>query len=268
MNTRDLTSPPTDPAPSSPRKEMFMAFGIRLLVWGDYASFNRPEMKVERVSYDVMTPSAARGILEAIHWKPAMRWVVDVIHVLNPIQSTSIRRNELKGTIPTKGALAKALKGEPAALGLDIGDSGNRAQRASAILKDVRYGIEAHVEIVRPDVGPDGQPLAHPEAKHLETFKRRAARGQFFHQPYFGTREFPADFTLVDAFPPCPPALRGEHRLGWMLHDMAYTPNPKGGTIVESNEGRRLHAEARFFDAVMRDGVIVVPPLRREGDES
>ena len=241
-----------------------MAYGIRLLVWGDYASFNRPEMKVERVTYDVMTPSAARGILEAIHWKPGIRWVVDAIHVLAPIRLTSIRRNELKGVIPTKGALAKALKGADVEVGMDITE--NRQQRAATILRDVRYGIEAHIEVLRADVGPDGAPLAHPEAKHLETFKRRAARGQFFHQPYLGTREFLACFELVDEFPPVPEELAGEHRLGWMLQDLVFAESKsREGTFIESSEGRRVHAEARFFDAVLRDGVIRVPPLADEG---
>lgn len=242
-----------------------MAYGIKLLVWGEYASFNRPEMKVERVTYDVMTPSAARGILEAIHWKPGMRWVVDAIHVLRPIQFTSIRRNEVKGVIPTKGALAKAMKGEAAEVGMDVAD--NRAQRAAIILKDVRYGIEAHIEVLRPDVDDAGRPLEHPEAKHLEAFKRRAAKGQFFHQPYFGTREFPAFFELVAEFPAAPADLAGERKLGWMLHDMVFTES-KSGTVIESNTGKRLNAEPRFFDAVMKDGVIRMPPLDREGRAS
>lgn len=242
-----------------------MAYGVKLLVWGDYASFNRPEMKVERVTYDVMTPSAARGLLEAIHWKPGMRWVVDAIHVLKPIQFTSIRRNEVKGVIPTKGSLAKAMKGEPAEVGMDVAD--HRAQRAATILKDVRYGIEAHVEVLRPDTDDAGRPLEHPEAKHLEAFKRRAAKGQFFHQPYFGTREFPAFFELVDEFPSVPPELAGERKLGWMLYDMVFTES-KDGTVIESNTGKRLHAEPRFFDAVMQDGVLRMPPLDREGRPS
>jgi len=243
-----------------------MSYGIKLLVWGDYASFNRPEMKVERVTYDVMTPSAARGILEAIHWKPGIRWVVDAIHVLAPIRFTTVRRNELKGVIPTKGALAKAMKGENVEVGMDVADSGNRAQRAATILRNVRYGIEAHIEVLRPDVDARGRALDHPEAKHLETFKRRAAKGQFFHQPYFGTREFPADFELVEVLPAAPPELGGERKLGWMLNDIEFVDSKSTkGTFIESSEGRRVRAEARFFDATMRDGVIRVPPLAGEG---
>lgn len=185
-----------------------MSYGVKLRVWGDYASFNRPEMKVERVTYEVMTPSAARGILEAIHWKPGMRWVIDAIHVLRPIRFTPVRRNEISTKIPTKGALGLAMKGRPAALGIAVEEYCQ--QRAAIVLRDVAYGIAAHVVVLRPDAGPDGQPLEHPEAKHLETFRRRAAKGQCFHQPYLGTREFPAAFELVDSFPQGPDELRGQ----------------------------------------------------------
>jgi CRISPR-associated protein Cas5d len=241
-----------------------MAYGIKLMVWGDYASFNRPEMKVERVSYDVMTPSAARGILEAIHWKPGIKWVVDKIHVLSPIRFTHVRRNEVSCKIPTKGNVAAAMRGEPVLLGIAVEEF--RQQRAAMILRDVRYGIVAHIEIIRPDIGPDGKPLANPEAKHLESFKRRASKGQFFHQPYLGTREFPASFELVDEFPECAGVLRGERDLGMMLRDLEFTPD-KDGKIIESNEGIRLSANARFFNAVMRDGVIHVPENHRSLDD-
>lgn len=240
-----------------------MSYGIKLKVWGRYASFNRPEMKVERVSYDVMTPSAARGILEAIHWKPGMKWVVDEIHVLAPIRFTHVRRNEVSGTIPTSKPSA-AMRGESVEIGIAVEE--HRQQRAAMILCDVCYGIVAHVDIVRPDTGTDGKPLANPEAKHLETFKRRASKGQFFHQPYFGTREFPVSFELVENFPPCPDELRGEQKLGLMLHDMEFTED-KDGRIVESSEGHRLSARPRFFDSVMRDGVIRVPAMFQSLDE-
>lgn len=231
-----------------------MAFGIKLEVWGDYAAFNRPEMKVERVSYDVMTPSAARGILEAIYWKPQMRWVVDAIHVLRPIRFTHIRRNEISETIPVKGASGarKAMNDRRGSLGLDV--SAARQQRAAMVLRDVRYGIEAHVEVLAAEGGPS------PEAKHLEMFKRRASRGQYFHHPYLGVREFPAEFSLVDAFEGSPKELSGERELGYMLNDIEFTPSKNGG-VIESNEGRRVSAIPRFFQAVMRDGVIRVPPL-------
>jgi len=128
-----------------------MGYGVRLKVWGDYASFNRPEMKVERVSYDAMTPSAARGILEAIYWKPQMRWVVDRIHVLRPIQFTHVRRNEISSKIPVKGktGVTAAMKDGEGNFSMSVVD--NRQQRAAMILRDVCYGIEAHVEVIAPD---------------------------------------------------------------------------------------------------------------------
>lgn len=232
-----------------------MAYGIKLKVWGDLAAFNRPEMKVERVSYDVMTPSAARGILEAIYWKPQMRWVVDKIHVLRPIRFTHVRRNEISSKIPIGGkdGVSKAIKTGVGRLGIDV--AGDRQQRAAMVLRDVAYGIEAHVEVLEPE----GE-LAHPAAKHLETFKRRARRGQCFQHPYLGVREFPAFFELVDRFPPAPEELAAERDLGFMLHDVAFVPDPKG-KIVESSRGARVDAVPRFFRATMRDGVIDVPPL-------
>ena len=237
-----------------------MAYGIRLEVWGDYASFNRPEMKVERVTYDAITPSAARGILEAIYWKPEMQWIVDRIHVLAPLRFTHVRRNELGSKIPIQGAdgVAKAAASGKGALGICVED--HRQQRAAVILRDVRYGIEAHVEI-RPAHEDGGPPLPHPEAKHLEMFKRRARRGQFFHHPYLGCREFPAFFRLLEGdeeFPSCPDGLQDFRDLGLMLLDVEYSEDPKG-SVVEANRGRRLRATPRFFHARMNDGVIEVP---------
>jgi len=232
-----------------------MAFGIKLDVWGDYAAFNRPEMKVERVSYDVMTPSAARGILEAIYWKPEMRWVVDAIHVFSPIRFTQVRRNEISETIPVKGAsgVQSAMRRGKGALSLNIADA--RQQRAAMVLRDVRYGIEAHIEVLLA-----GEGVTSPEAKHLETFKRRAARGQYFHHPYLGVREFPAHFRLVEEFGDPPEELLGERELGYMLNDIEFTPS-EHGEIVEAHRGRRVTATPRFFHAVLRDGIVQVPPL-------
>lgn len=234
-----------------------MAYGVKLEMWGDMASFNRPEMKVERVSYDVITPSAARGVLEAIYWKPEMRWIVTRIHVLKPIRFTHVRRNEISNKIPVKGkyGVASAMKTGRGSLGIDVQE--HRQQRAAMILRDVRYGIEAQVEIVRQERQEGGE-LSHPEAKHLEMFKRRANRGQCFHHPYLGVREFPASFKLVDAFPPCPPELKGETDLGLMLHEIAFTEDPDG-EIIESSRGRRVRAEPYFFHARMIDGIIDVP---------
>ena len=216
-----------------------MSYGVRLHVWGEYACFTRPEMKVERVSYDVMTPSAARGILEAIHWKPAIRWVIDRIHVLRPIRFENLRRNELGGKIPA-GNVRKAMRaGSTDGLHTLIED--DRQQRAATVLREVGYVIEAHFVLT------DAAKVDDTEAKHLAMFNRRAARGQCFHRPYLGTREFAADFELVeDAMPSaCLPSDQRNRELGWMLHDIDYT---RGMT-------------PRFFRAELRDGVIDVPRL-------
>ena len=209
-----------------------MAFGVKLKVWGDYACFTRPEMKVERVSYDVMTPSAARAIIEAIYWKPSIRWVIDRIHVLKPIRFMNIRRNEVAGKIPLTSVSA-SIKDPSRPLSLFIEDE--RQQRAALVLRDVCYGIEAHFEYTTEEDKHDG--------KHLDMFNRRAASGQCFTQPYLGCREFGANFELVDAFPDSP--LRGATDLGWMLHDIDFANN----------------MEPRFFRAAMIDGVVSVPVL-------
>lgn len=236
-----------------------MAYGVKLLVWGDFASFNRLEMKVERVTYDAITPSAARGILEAIYWKPEMRWAVDRLHVLNPIRFTHIRRNEVNCKLSAKSAVT-AIKEGGSPLGILVED--HRQQRAAMVLRDVRYGIEAHVEVIQPEM-KDGKPIEAPEAKHLRQFKARAEVGACFHHPYLGTREFPASFRLVETFPASHPSLLGERSLGYMLHDIDFIPDPKG-KVVESSRGCRVRAEPRFFQAKMNNGVICVPYFQRE----
>lgn len=217
-----------------------MSYGIRLHIWGERACFTRPEMKVERVSYDVITPSAARGILEAIHWKPAIRWCVDRIQVLKPIRFESIRRNEVGGKL-SEAAVAKAMKaGRIDGLATVVED--DRQQRAATVLRDVAYVVHAHFELT-DRAGPDDN-----VGKHLDTFNRRARRGQTFHAPCLGTREFPAAFALLeDGAEPAPPdpALEGERDLGWMLHDIDFA---QGKT-------------PRFFRARMVDGLIEVPPF-------
>jgi CRISPR-associated protein Cas5d len=216
-----------------------MAYGIRLHIWGERALFTRPEMKVERVSYDVITPSAARGILEAIHWKPAIRWVVDSIQVLRPIRFESIRRNEVGGKL-SAAAVGKAMKaGRTDGLLAYIEE--DRQQRAATLLREVGYVISAHFELTAK-AGPDDS-----VGKHLDIFNRRARRGQCFQTPCLGTREFPASFALVeeDAQPTEPvDELRGERDLGWMLHDIDFA---NGMTPC-------------FFRARMVDGLIEVPP--------
>ncbi|OUJ17132.1 type I-C CRISPR-associated protein Cas5c [Acetobacter sp. DsW_063] len=217
---------------------------IRLHVWGERACFTRPEMKSERVSYDVMTPSAARGILEAIHWKPAIRWHVDRIHVLKPVRFQSIRRNEVGAKASAANARSAMARGTTEGLGLVVDE--NRQQRASLVLIDVAYVVEAHFTMTDRAGPEDGA------AKHISMFNRRAAQGQCFHRPCLGVREFAAEFALVPEGAPLPPSeLPDDKRdadFGWMLHDIDF---------AHGNE-------ARFFRAQMRNGVIDVPPFASE----
>lgn len=220
-----------------------MGFGIHLQVWGDYACFTRPEMKAERVSYDVMTPSAARGILEAIHWKPAIRWVIDRIHVLNPIRFDNIRRNEVGSKIPA-GNIKRAMKGEPVVLCQNTAE--DRQQRATLLLRDVAYVVDAHFAMT----GAGG--IEDTPEKHYNIALRRARQGQCAHQPYLGCREFPASFRLIEDDEPLPHSVYFEERerdLGWMLLDIDYA------------NGMTPH----FFRAAMKQGMIEVPPMAREG---
>jgi len=195
-------------------------------------------MKVERVSYDVITPSAARGILEAIHWKPQMAWRVTRLTVLNPVCFESLRRNEVGSKIPA-GKIGAAMR-DGSTEGLALYVDGDRQQRATTLLKNVAYIIEARVELTakgRTDPAESVQ-------KHLEMARRRAAKGQYYHHPYLGTREFPCDFALLEGERPTPdPSLMGERDLGWMALEVDYVPG----------------IEAKFFRARMIDGVIDVP---------
>lgn len=235
-----------------------MPHGIRLHVWAEFALFTRPEMKVERVSYDVITPSAARGVLEAIYWKPQIRWRVTRLRVLRPIRFMSLRRNEVARKVPA-GSVARVMKAGAGDLALYI--ESDRQQRAATVLCDVAYVIEASFDILDGEDNP---------GKHLDQFNRRAASGQCFHRPYLGCREFPADFRILEpgaSAPGPPPELRGERDLGWMLHDIEYLPDPDG-PIIEAGRGERRRAEPRFFRALMRDGVIDIPPPRAAGVRS
>jgi CRISPR-associated protein Cas5d len=213
-----------------------MSYGIRLLVSGDNACFTRPEMKVERVSYDVMTPSAARGILEAIHWKPAIRWIVETIHVLKPIRFQSSRRNEVAHKMPV-GAVRRAMKAcNLEGLALTVEDE--RQQRASTMLVNVAYVIAARFELT-DQAGPDDN-----AGKHLDVFNRRARRGQTFHQPCLGTREFPARFSLLEVDTLRPQPIDETRDLGFMLWDIDHA-------------GDRA---SLFFRAKLENGIVTVPP--------
>lgn len=193
-------------------------------------------MKVERVSYDVMTPSAARGILEAIHWKPAIRWVVDAIHVLEPIRFQSIRRNEVGHKAPASKIRSAMKRGDLEGLNLLVDE--DRQQRAATVLVAPAYVIEAHFEMTARADADDS------EGKHLDIFNRRAGRGQCFHQPCLGTREFAACFELLDPAAPLPAAIDESRDLGFMLFD-----------IDHQTKGR----PSLFFRARMESGVVRVP---------
>lgn len=213
-------------------------YGVAVHVWGDYACFTRPEMKVERVSYDVPTPSAARGILESILWKPAIEWRVRTIEVLEPIRWASVRRNEV-GSQGSWRLAKQAMKRGELAGGITVED--DRQQRAALVLRDVAYVLRAEFRLTHR-AGPDDN-----EGKFLDMFRRRIEKGQCYRRPYLGTREFAAHFGPVpDEYERVP----GERDLGWMFYDFDYSRTPPGD---------------RFFRAVLRDGKIDVPaPASRE----
>lgn len=207
--------------------------GVRIELWGDYACFSRPEMKVERVSYDVITPSAARGIIEAVYWHPGMRWIIDRIYVMNPIRFSNIRRNEVTAKI-NASTVRTAMKGTNTQLYISTQDT--IQQRAAMVLRNVRYVIDAHFEMTGKAAASDN------EGKFSDIIKRRLERGQCYHQPCFGCREFPAYFrewkggAVVTAYE------NTEKDLGFMLYDMDYCD--------------RENITPMFFRAVMKNGVI------------
>lgn len=198
---------------------------FRLRVWGRNACFTRPEMKVERVSYDVMTPSAARGVLEAILWKPAIHWVVDRIDVLRPIRWESVRRNEVGSTMSPRSPC------------LFVEDQ--RQQRAGLFLRDVDYVIHARFQMT-DQTGPDDNPT-----KFQEMFLRRAEHGQCFHRPYLGCREFAADFAPITNGGPLPAPIAETRELGFMLYDLDFS----GSTPMPL-----------WFRARLKNGSVAIPP--------
>ncbi len=202
-----------------------------LEVSGDFACFTRPEMKVERVSYDVITPSAARAIFDAILWKPAIRWRVTRIEVLSPIRWINLRRNEV-GSVISERNVKTAMKRGTGNLALYVED--DRQQRAGLFLRDVHYRLHACFELLDKTENP---------AKYSEMFERRARKGQCFNQPYLGCREFSCDFRLAGE--QSPPPIAESRELGWMLYDLNYR--------------NAASPEPRFFQARMENGVIDVP---------
>ncbi len=214
--------------------------GFCLEVKGDFACFTRPEMKVERVSYDVITPSAARAIFESILWKPAIEWHIHKIEVLEPIRWVNIRRNEVGAVLPI-GNINKAMKGG-ALPALYVEDA--RQQRAGLFLKNVAYRLHGSFTLT------DKAGVSDNAGKFAEMFKRRAKKGQCFNQPYLGCREFSCDFRLVDDFGKERSTIEGNRELGWMLYDMDYQ---------QADAPMPL-----FFNAVMNNGVIDVPERQSE----
>jgi CRISPR-associated protein Cas5d len=208
-----------------------------LEVTGDLACFTRPEMKVERVSYDVITPSAARAIFEAILWKPAIRWQIDKIEVMNPIRWLSIRRNEVGSKMSTRNAQS-LMNGTSDDYAIYVDE--DRQQRAALLLKDVRYRIHAHFEMT-DRAGPQDQ-----ATKFAEMFRRRARKGQCMYQPYLGCREFSGDVRLLDHLPDTAPQAIDQD-LGFMLYDLDFS--------------KPAHLRPMFFRAVLQQGVLWVPPL-------
>lgn len=209
-----------------------MGYGIVIRVRGDYALFTRPEMKVERMSYDVITPSAARGIIEAVYWKPAIRWVIDQIHVLQPIEFTNIRRNEVSEKMSENKAY--------------LATNEVRQQRAAMVLKNVDYVIEAHFEIIPEKAGE-----SDTVEKHYNMVLRRLRKGQYYSPPCLGTREFGAQVELIeDGQIPASP-LTGDRDLGWMLYDLDFA-DPQ-------------NIAPRFFKAEMREGVIDLRSVKTVG---
>lgn len=211
-----------------------------LEIAGDFACFTRPEMKVERVSYDVITPSAARAVFEAILWKPAIRWHISKIEVLKPIRWINLRRNEVGAVVSALNVKTAMKKGE-GNLGLYIEDE--RQQRAGLFLRDVKYRLHGYFQLLDQTGG-------NTPVKFTEMFERRASKGQCFNQPYLGTREFPCDFRLIDNENETAKPIDESRDLGWMLYDMDFsTPeNPM----------------PRFYNPKMETGVISVPDWNSE----
>ncbi len=210
-----------------------MAYGIKIRVRGEYALFTRPEMKVERVSYDVITPSAARGIIEAVYWKPAIRWVIDKIHVLREIEFTNIRRNEVSDKVSMEKVL-QIMRGSTEPLYLSSTDA--RQQRAAMVLKNVDYVVEAHFEPT------DKAGAEDTEEKHYNIVLRRLRKGQHYHAPCLGTREFGAKVELIEDGVVPKSALTGTRDLGWMLYDLDFSD--------------LLDIKPKFFKATLSDGVL------------
>lgn len=220
-----------------------MGYGIKIRVSGDYALFTRPEMKVERVSYDIITPSAARGIIEAVYWKPAIRWVIDKIHVLKDIEFTNIRRNEVSEKASESEARRRMNGTTTEPMYLSVTD--NRQQRAALVLKNVDYIIEAHFDMT------DKAGEEDTKEKHYNIALRRLRKGQHFHAPCLGTREFGAKVELIEDDASIPQSPLKDLELGWMLHDLDFSDSED--------------IKPQFFKASLKNGVLDLTDLEVRG---
>lgn len=210
-------------------------FAYTVRIRGALACFTRPELKTERVSYEVITPSAARGVIEAVLWKPAIRWKIRGILVLAPIRFIQFRRNEVKSRIALGSVRTAMRNGQLKSFYADE----DRAQRNTVALRDVDYAVQAEFEMT-DRCGPEDNPW-----KFDEMFRRRLEKGQRYYSPYLGCREFPATIEPYDGHPPAQPITRD---LGWMLYDIRFGPKNEPG----------------FFHAQIKDGAIEVPELGPE----
>ena len=234
-----------------------MSKEIRVIVEGDYALYSRPECKVERVSYDVPTVSAIEGLLKSVYWKPAVKIVVDKLIVFNPIKFTNIRRNEIKSKIPLS-AVKSQMKGSGSA---ELYASEQRSQRAGMILKDVRYGIEFHLELT----GLKSDHEDECEEKHYSIMRRRLKNGQCFRQPCLGCREFSVSkIELVEEFDlsEIHESLMGDRDLGYMLYGMKFEDGGKPINGDWDNPKFSDRADAMYFRPHIIDGVIDIAKYR------
>lgn len=222
-----------------------MGYGIKIMVSGDFALFTRPEMKVERVSYDVPTPSALVGLVSGIYWHKGVKYIIDKIIVYNPIKFINIRRNEVSEKL-SKQAVLQQMKGTRDDISLYTKEK--ISQRASLLLKDVCYGIEFHFELT------DEKEETMTEEKCYNILLRRLRKGQHFNQPCLGCREFSAKVELAESLEDS--TLKGDVDLGYMLYDLVYSKDKDGNPLND--------AAPRFYRPHMIDGVIDVASYRKE----
>ncbi|MCI1654702.1 MAG: type I-C CRISPR-associated protein Cas5c [Lachnospiraceae bacterium] len=240
---------------------------FKILISGDKACFTRPEMKAERVSYDVPTPGAIEGLLKSVYWKPAIRYMIDKIIIFNPIEFMSVRRNEVKSKIAynkmKKQMLESKVDMDNIVTDPRVYVDKERTQRASLILKNVKYGIEFHMEQTGIQCEREKKEC-NPQVKHEQEFQRRCEKGQWFRMPCLGCSEFPADIKLVEDFELSEVSKEnmGEHDLGFMLYKVVF--KDKGHPIKNDWNNKMFsdEAESVFYRPKMIDGIIDVQQYR------